>query len=46
MLTADEPWDPGTINDDFDGEVAYTDEENVVDDDMRAYIFQACKVME
>ena len=43
MLTADEPWDPSNINDDMDEEFNYPDEEDVVDDDMRAYIFQACK---
>ena len=39
MLTADEPWDSSVINDDMDEEVIYPDEDDVVDDDMWAYIF-------
>ena len=43
MLTADQPWDPSTINDDLDGQVVYPDDDDVLDDDMRAFVFQACQ---
>ena len=46
MLTADESWDPSNINDDMDGDVVYPDKDDVVDDDMWAFIFKACKNIE
>ena len=42
MLTANQPWDLNTINDDMEGQVIYPDKEDVMGDDMRAYVFQAC----
>ena len=41
MLTSDIPWDPGQLNDDADGQVVYSDEDDIIDDDMWAYINQA-----
>ena len=41
MLTSDASWDPGSINDDLDGQVIFPDEEDIIDDDMKAYIYQS-----
>ena len=38
MLTADEPWNPERINDSTEGQVVYPDEDDVMKDDMTAYI--------
>ena len=45
MLTADQPWNPSTISDYLDGQVVYPDEDDILDDDMQAFVFQACKDM-
>ena len=41
MLTSDAPWDPGQLNDDMDGQVVYSNDDDIIDDDMWAYIYQA-----
>ena len=39
MLTADQPWDPSAINEDLDGQVVYPDDDDILDDDMQAFVF-------
>ena len=41
MLTSDATWDPGMINNGLDGQVMFPNEDDILDDDMKAYIFEA-----
>ena len=41
MLTSDTPWDPGQLNDDANGQVVYPDCDDIINDDMQAFINQA-----
>ena len=41
MFTSDAPWDPGQLNDDADEQVVYPDDDDIIVDDMWAYINQA-----
>ena len=40
-LTNDATWDSNLINDDLEGEVVFPDKDDIINNDMKSYVFQA-----